>query len=153
MIVALDASPVSLLTQRRGVADADACRSWAASLIAAGTLFVIPAVADYEVRRELMRAGKTTSLARLDALRSNLAFRYLPMTDAALGRAAALWADVRRRGLPTADPAELDCDVLLVAILETAGLPSDQIVVATSNIGHLGRFLPAQEWRHIQHRL
>lgn len=46
MIVALDASPVALLTQRHGVADADACRAWAASLVAAGVTVVIPTVAD-----------------------------------------------------------------------------------------------------------
>lgn len=147
MIVALDASPTSLLTQRRGVAEADACRAWAASLVAAGVTVVVPAVADYEVRRELLRAGKSKSVARLDALRSNPAVLYLPMTDAALTHGASLWADARRRGLPTADPAELDCDVLLIAILHTAGLPLDQIVIATSNVGHLSRFLPADSWK------
>lgn len=58
MIVALDASPVSLLTQRRGVGEADACRSWAESLVTAGVTLLLPAIADYEVRRELLRAGK-----------------------------------------------------------------------------------------------
>src|SRR5688500_730427 len=106
MVIALDASPLSLLTQKTGVADADACRQWATAVLAGGGAIVIPAIADYEVRRELIRAGKTTSLARLDAIRANPAFLYLPMTDAALLHAASLWADARRQGLPTADPAE-----------------------------------------------
>lgn len=150
MIIALDATPVSLLTQRHGVPDADECRAWAASHIAAGTTIVIPAVADYEVRRELLRAGKSASIARLDALRTSPAFQFVPMTDAALTHAASLWADARRRGLPTADPAELDCDVVLVAILQTSTLPADQIVIATSNVGHLSRFMPAENWRTIK---
>ena len=150
MIVALDASPLSLLTQRRGIPEADACRAWAESLVTDGALLVVPAVADYEVRRELLRAGKTAGVGRLDALRANPAFRYLPMTDGALTHAANLWADARRRGLPTADPAELDCDVVLVAILQTSGLPQDQVVVATSNVGHPSRFLPAEAWQNIR---
>jgi hypothetical protein len=149
MIVALDASPVSLLTQRQRVPVADACRAWAEELVMAGATVILPAIADYEVRRELIRAGKTTSVARLDALRGSSAIRYLPMTDTALLAAARLWADARNRGLPTADPAELDCDVVLVGLLLSSGLPQDQIVIATSNPGHLSRFLPADAWQNI----
>jgi predicted nucleic acid-binding protein len=150
MIVALNASPVSLLTQRRGVGEADACRLWAESLVTAGVILLLPAIADYEVRRELLRAGKTSSVARLNALRVNPAFQYIPMTDAALTHAATLWAEARRRGLPTADPAELDCDVVLAAILLTAIFPKNRIIVATSNVGHLSRFLPAETWQKIR---
>jgi hypothetical protein len=149
MIVALDASPLSLLTQRSGVREADACRVWADTLVAGGVMLVVPAISDYEVRRELIRAAKTTSIARLDALRDNPAITYLPMTEAALTRAAVLWAEARNRGRPTADPAELDCDVVLVASLLTANLPPNEIVIATSNPGHLSQFLPAARWETI----
>ena len=150
MIVALDASPLSLLTQRHGIPDADECRRWAESLVAAGARIVIPSITDYEVRRELLRAGKAASIARLDALTSSPAFEFLPISDAALLRAAVLWADARRRGLPTAAPSELDCDVVMVAILQVSPLPIADVIVATSNVGHLSRFLPAQNWRTIQ---
>jgi hypothetical protein len=150
MIIALDASPLSLVTQRAGVADADACRAWVGSMVAAGATIVLPAIADYEVRRELLRAGKTQGIARLDAFRTDPAIRYLPMTDAALHHAASLWASVRRAGLPTADPAALDGDVILVAILQTASLPNDTITIATSNPGHLARFMPAETWQNIR---
>jgi predicted nucleic acid-binding protein len=150
LIVALDASPVSLLTQRKGVADADACRAWAESMVAAGASLVLPGIADYEVRRELLRAGKAAGIARLDALRASPAVQYLPVSDSAMLRAALLWAEARRRGLPTADPAELDCDVVLVAIVLAAGFPPDQVVIATSNVGHLSRFLRADNWRNIR---
>ena len=55
-----------------------ACRRWAINLAAAGHLIVVPEIADYEVRRELSRLGKTKSLARLDALKDD--FRYAPLT-------------------------------------------------------------------------
>lgn len=86
-------------------------------------------------------------MTRLDALRASPAVLYLPMTDAALVHAASVWADIRRRGLPTAHSAELDCDVVLVALLQTAALPPDRIVIAISNVGHLARFYPAEMWQ------
>ena len=150
MIVALDASPLSLLTQRLGVLHADECRAWADALGRAGHLIAIPAIADYEVRRELLRAGKLSSISRLDAMRTSPLVMHLPITDNALLRAATLWADARRAGLPTAGAAELDCDVVLAAIVLSSNLPLDQVVVATTNVAHLSRFLPAQTWQSIQ---
>ena len=52
--------------------------------------------ADYEVRRELLRARKAEGLARLDALEE--ALEYLPLTSAAMRRAAELWAEARQQG-------------------------------------------------------
>jgi hypothetical protein len=60
-------------------------------------------------------------------------------------RAAELWAEARKSGMPTADPNELDCDVILAAqALEING------VVATENVGHLSRFVAAKYWRNIK---
>ena len=56
-------------------------------------------------------------------------------------RGAQLWADARNRGLPTADPKELDGDVILAAQAERA-----KAIVATDNVGHLARFVSAQNW-------
>ena len=61
-----------------------------------------PEIADYEVRRELLRAGKTRGIERLDALLET--FEYLPLSTVVMRDAALLWADVRKRGQPAADP-------------------------------------------------
>jgi DNA-binding XRE family transcriptional regulator len=44
--------------------------------------FLVPAISDYEIRRELLRAEKTKGLARLDGLRSVVG--YIPLTSEAL---------------------------------------------------------------------
>jgi hypothetical protein len=75
--------------------------------------------------------------------------RYIPLTDAALFLAADLWAESRQHGLPTADPKGLDVDVIVAAQSLTLGIPSDDVVVATPNVGHLARFLDAQSWTDI----
>ena len=51
---------------------------------------VVPEIADYEVRREFIRARRTAGIARLDALISQL--EYLAITTAAMRRAAEIWA-------------------------------------------------------------
>jgi hypothetical protein len=43
-------------------------------LASRGVDIVIPEIADYEVRRELLRAGKDRGLARLDALKAMLGY-------------------------------------------------------------------------------
>jgi hypothetical protein len=66
-----------------------------------------------------------------------------------LRRAAELWADMRRQGQPTADPHALDADVILAAQAQLTAAPDDTIVVATTNVGHLERLVPAQRWDEI----
>jgi predicted nucleic acid-binding protein len=117
-------------------------RLWLSERLAAGAIIFVPEVADYGLRRELLRLNRRRSLARLDALHTQLF--YLPLNTAALRRAAELWAEARRRGLPTADPRELDVDVIIAAQAEQAGA-----VVATENAGHLARFVTARHWREI----
>lgn len=65
-------------------------------------------------------------------------------------RAAELWADLRRKGRPTADPAALDGDVILAAQALTTGLSPERVVVATTNPGHLSLMVQAEHWEKIE---
>jgi predicted nucleic acid-binding protein len=146
--VFLDAGPLSLLTQRRGKSgEADACKRWLASLSLQGIHVYVPEIADYEVRRELVRAKKTAGVVRLDTLKTRA--HYLPISTDAMLLAAQLWAQVRNQGLPTADPHALDADVILAAQALTSGRPPSDIVIATTNVGHLARFVAADLWQNI----
>ncbi len=107
---------------------------------------MVPSIADYEVRRELVRLQKTRSLAHLDRFERAEPDRYVPLTDEALRLAATLWAQARNRGTPTGDPRELDCDVLIAAQALTLGVSESDLMVATSNVGHLAQFVPAALW-------
>lgn len=112
-------------------------------MIAAGVHIHIPEIADYEVRRGLLRAGKPRSVAQLDALARLL--EYLPISTAALRQAALFWAQARQQGQPTAGDKTIDGDIILAAQAFT--LNASSIVIATTNVGHLSWFIPAETWQ------
>lgn len=142
MIVLLDSGPLGLITNPKAMDLANECREWMREQTARGVRFCLPEVVDYEIRRELLLGNKVRGIARLDLLKS--AVRYLPITTPIMAKAAELWAEVRRRGMPTAHPKALDCDVILGAqALSVNG------VVATENVGHLSRFVTARHWRDV----
>lgn len=148
--VFIDSGPLALLTQRRGVAAADDCRRWMGQRTAQGFRFGIPEIVDYELRRELIRAGKTGSVARLDALISDPLISYLPLSTASMHLAAQLWADLRNRGTPTAPDDDIDVDVIAAAQVIQLGIPLADCVMATTNTAHLSRLLPAELWQKIE---
>lgn len=148
LTIVLDTSPLSTVTKRRGVAEADACRRWVAECRRAGHTIIAPAIAYYEVARELERAGNAAGLSRLDAF-CNIPGCYLAITDGAIRLAVKLWARARNGGTPTADPKELDGDVLISAQALDLRLPASQLIVATMNPGHLSQFIAVDNWNNI----
>ena len=141
-VVLLDTGPLGLVTNPRRSPPSVACAQWLQALVAHGIRVIVPEIADYEVRQELLRAKKERGLARLDALASRL--EYLPLTTAAIRQAAVFWAQARQQGQPTADDKALDGDVILAAQAMT--LEVADVVIATTNVGHLSRFAPAALW-------
>ncbi|MGB6298959.1 MAG: nuclease [Rivularia sp. (in: cyanobacteria)] len=144
-VVILDAGPIGLVTNPKLSLQSTACTRWLQDLVSSNVRVIIPEIADYEVRRELLRANKTKGLARLDELVKLL--EYLPITTAAMRQAALFWAQARQQGQPTAGDKTIDGDVILVAQAITLGIPN--VVIATTNVGHLSRFTAADIWENI----
>jgi predicted nucleic acid-binding protein len=143
--VVLDSSPVWLMTQARLTPLVLACRRWAADLRAAGHRVVLPEITDYEVRRELLLRAAARRIVLLDLLDGPC--RYLGLTRSVMRRAAELWALARHTGQPTAGDNTIDADIILIAQAESLNDPNT--VIATSNVGHLARFFPAELWTNI----
>ncbi len=146
LLTLLDAGPLGLACCDPAQAEAARCGSWLADLNAAGTVILIPVIAEYEVRRELLRAGAAVKLGRLEGLLRR--FDRLDITAEALERAAEFRATLRKAGLPTAGPESLDADAILAGMAATCGRPGDSVVVATTNVKHLTRFpgVDARRW-------
>ena len=145
-LVLLDAGPLGLVTNPNPSPQALACTQWLRALVLAGTRVIVPEIADYEVRRELLRANKLRGLALLDTLGNKAEF--LPITTSAMREAARLWALARQQGQPTAGDKTIDGDMILAGQALMLGVPD--FVIATTNVGHLSRFVSADLWSNIQ---
>lgn len=141
----LDAGPLGLVVHPRSQ---PGFMEWFAALRAREVPMIVPEIADYEVRRELIRMRRTKSLATLDRLCREL--EYAPITTPIMRRAAALWAEARQQGRPTASDAALDADVILAATaLELRAAGEDPLVI-TTNEAHLARYIAASTWQSAQ---
>lgn len=137
--IMLDAGPLGRIAHPKPNPD---IIDWLTGLLDDNAMIIIPEIADYEVRRNLLLAGLKKSVSRLDQLKEVL--HYQPLSTAIMLKAAELWALARKQGNPTADPKELDGDVILAAQALQA-----KAVVATENVGHLALFIEANHWKDI----
>ncbi len=141
----LDSGVIGLITNPNLSAEGINCAKWLLSHINQGKQVIIPEIVDYEVRRELLRANKVKGLARLDELIDSL--EYLPITTESMRQAAVFWAEARQKGQPTASDKTIDADMILVA--QVFVMDAQNKVIATTNVGHLSRFVAADIWQNI----
>ena len=148
-VVVLDSSPLGQATNPKKTPENEACIAWVQAMLDSGVRVILPEIADYEVRRELIRADKTNGLVRLDRFVASRDADYLPLTTAVMREAATLWAKARREGKQTAVDAALDGDMILIAQSQSLNIPDGEIIIATANVSDIARFFPAAEWRDI----
>lgn len=147
-VIFLDSGPLGMVTNPQAKPPYLECQLWLDSLLQNGEMIILPEIADYEVRRELIRAGKERGIRKIDQFKTVLTYR--PLTTEVMLLAAQLWADARRRGRPTAEANALDGDVILAAQAILEASEENEVVIATTNVGHLSQFIDAREWRLIE---
>lgn len=147
LVILLDSGPLGLITNPRASQETQACNQWLELLVLKEIEVKIPEIADYEVRRELLRADKLKGIERLDELQKYL--DYIPITTQTMLKAAQFWAQVRKQGMPTADDKALDGDVILAAQAKLIQNEGHEVIIATTNVGHLSRLAQAKTWRDI----
>jgi predicted nucleic acid-binding protein len=147
-LLVLDASIVGMITnpKQTSISVRD-CQRWFRQALAAQSLFVLPEIADYEIRRELLRGRKINGIKKLDELRATIYF--YPIDSEIMLAAAQLWAESRQRGMTTADPRELDGDVILAAQARQLQVRGYEVTIVTTNVGHLAQFVPASNWQDV----
>lgn len=85
-----------------------------------------------------MRLRATSGLRRLDDFQARC--QFLPISSGAMRLAAEFWAEVRRKGIPTASPDSLDADCIVAGQAVATGGPGDMVTNATTNVIHPSRF-------------
>jgi predicted nucleic acid-binding protein len=146
--IILDSSPLSLVTDNPSkIGDVKDCHQWLQDILIAGHEVYIPEVCDYEVRRELIRSQRLNSIKRMNTLKGVL--NYIPIDTNIMLEAAKHWASIRNQGLTTAHNTALDADVILCSQALSLGLLPTDMVIATSNIRHISRFVPCDLWKNI----
>ena len=143
-IVLLDAGPLGMISHPRNHPE---IKFWIENLLRSGIALRVSEVADYEVRRELLSLNKKKGIQRLDNPIDRLG--YTPITREVMLKAAEFWADARKQGQPTANNQAIDADVILAAQAFTLSIQGENTVIATTNVRHLTRFVPAQLWNEI----
>lgn len=144
-VILLDTGVLGLITYSRVSLEGAQCKQWLVSMSAKGFDMRVPEIADYELRRELLRMNKVKAIKHLEDFGNTLG--YIPLTRETMRRAAQFWAEVRKKGKPTASDAALDGDVILAAqasVIESRGY---DVVVATTNVKHLSLFINAKDWK------
>jgi hypothetical protein len=151
-LILLDSGPLGLIVGAPGRPHVARCLTWLKAVSLAGGTIIIPEIAHYEVRRELIRIRAVGSLRRLDyALDPKSGLKHLTLTTDAMIKAAEFWALLRQMGVPTASPEALDADAILAGQAALAGQPGDTVIIATTNLAHLNRFptIDARLWDQI----
>lgn len=146
-IIVLDTGVLGMLVHPTETGEPRECKAWLKQLDIRGVVVYVPEIADYELRRELLRMKSAASVKRLDELKTRL--RYAPITTEAMLKAAEFWATARSAGRPTADEKALDADAILAAQSILLSLGGEPAIVATTNVGHLSQFVDARSWRDI----
>jgi predicted nucleic acid-binding protein len=147
-LLVLDSSVVGAITNPKQTSPIIRdCQIWFRRSLERQSIFVLPEIADYEIRRELLRGKKINGIKKLDELKSVI--YYYPIDSEIMLTAAQLWAESRQRGMPTADARELDGDVILAAQAIQLQSKGYEVTIVTTNVGHLAQFVTASHWQDL----
>lgn len=138
-LIPLDTGSLGLVTNPKGGDEARRCRAWLQDVLAAEADTIVPALADYELRRELIRGDKTEGIERLEDLIDALG--YLPVDPSDLFYAALDGDSILAAQALSAKRVYADEEI------EQAGGVS--VLIATTNPKHLERFVSARLWSEI----
>ena len=125
--------------------------NWLYGLMARGAYIASSTICDFEVRRSLrlseIQGSTITGIPDLDVLADLIDF--IPVDLEITRLAGELWALARRDGIPTAANERLDADLIICATSQSLAQnhPGRNVIVATTNVKHLSRFVAAATWQ------
>jgi predicted nucleic acid-binding protein len=153
MIILLDSGVIVTICNPNASPLRQQLDNWLFGSMARGAYIVSSTICDFEVRRSLrlteLEGSEITGIPNLDSLNNTIDFIPVDLEIARL--AADLWALARQKGIPTAANEKLDADLIICATCKSLELrnPGRKVIVATTNVKHLSRFVLAATWQEI----
>ena len=150
MIVLLDTGPLGLITNpNQKNVETIQCEEWIRELVKKRVVICVPEIAYYESRRKHVHLKNEKALNRLESFLNHPRISYAPITTEIIKKASDLWGWARSTGQSTAHEKSIDSDVILAATAIIMSSRPEYVVIATTNVKHLARYTPAQEWKQI----
>ena len=143
MFIVLDTGPLGDLVNPFDNEKTRAIQAWMNGHLKNGVRFVLPEIADYEIRRsEILNilnsdfgpCASAAALYQLDQLKAVIA--YEPLTTPTMQLAAKLWAE-KRQGTTKGDPEwhpKLDADIIITAQAIQKSNGHEPVIIATINL-------------------
>jgi len=153
MIILLDSGVIGNICNPNPSQMRQQLDNWLFGSIARGAYIASSTICDFEVRRSLklseIQGTTITGTPYLDNL--NNLIDFIPVDLEITRLAADLWALARRNGIPTAANERLDADLIISATCQSLAQnhPGRAVIVATTNVKHLSRFVTAATWQEI----
>jgi predicted nucleic acid-binding protein len=153
MIILLDSGVIGNICNPNASSLRHQLDNWLFGSMARGAYIVSSTICDFEVRRSLrlseIQGSSITGIPNLDSLNNTIDFISVDLEITRL--AADLWAVARRNGIPTAANEKLDADLIICATCQSLeeNNPGRTVIVATTNVKHLSRFVTAATWQEI----
>ena len=153
MIIFIDTGVLGLLSSPNKRKEVIKSQEWLYFWLSRGVNIISSDICDYEVRRGTLLTANSQlreqGIKKLDDLHDLI--NFLPVSPIILRHSAELWAETRRLGLPTAELNNIDADVIIGATCQLIQeeYPGQRLIVATTNVKHLSRFIEAKQWTQI----
>jgi hypothetical protein len=147
-IILLDTGPLGYIVHPNDTGVNGICKQWFEQLKTANDIVRVPQIADYELRRELIRMPSPTSIALLNKLNRTTG-GVVRIGIRTLQKAAELWAHSRNANKPTCKDEALDGDMILCAQALLLTAKGDAVEIATTNVKHLKDYTNAKLWSDV----
>lgn len=147
-IVLLDTGPLGYIVHPNDTGDLGRCKQWLEQLQTANVMVKVPQIADYELRRELIRMPSPASIALLNKL-IKATGGLVRISIGTMQRAAQLWAQSRNVHRPNSGDEALDGDMILCAHALLLTEKRNVVEIATTNVKDLKDYTTAKLWSDI----
>lgn len=154
MIILIDSGVLGILSNPNESATTIKCEEWLYNKIVKGCTILTSQICKYEVKRSLLlcqeqKPSQVSGIQKLAELENLIDFIDVKPPD--IETACQLWVQSIVEGIQVAPMMDVNFDIIICAQFKRLELenPGREIVIATTNLRHLQRFVKADLWENL----